>query len=351
MKVGTKLFSIIALLMFVVLAVGGIGFYAAWVSHEGLTTVYKDRVESLEHLKIVSDMYAVNIVDTVHKTRDGSINWAGPRTIVEEAQKAAARNWQSFLATTIDPEEKILVNETIPPLKKADEAVAHLKTILDKEDREQLNQFTTTALYPAIDPLTTKLSALVDMQLSFARQEYLESEFSYHQGKLYSAILLVSGLLLSGVLATFTIRSLLADLGGEPSYVRLIARTVAEGDLSITVTTNDDKQGSVLWSMRIMVEKLRGLISEKDAKNQQLENMAKELDEQVAELEATLDQVKQLEGIISICSYCHKIRDDQQSWHQLEGYISAHTDAHFSHGICPDCLPKVREEIKNLEPV
>jgi len=62
-------------------------------------------------------------------------------------------------------------------------------------------------------------------------------------------------------------------------------------------------------------------------------------------LEAALAQIKRLEGIIPICSYCKKIRDDKQSWHQLEEYISNHSDALFSHGMCPDC---VEEQMKIL---
>lgn len=49
------------------------------------------------------------------------------------------------------------------------------------------------------------------------------------------------------------------------------------------------------------------------------------------------NQIKQLKGIIPICSYCKKIRTDKESWQQLETYISAHSDALFSHGICPTC--------------
>ena len=59
---------------------------------------------------------------------------------------------------------------------------------------------------------------------------------------------------------------------------------------------------------------------------------------QKAELEAALARVKQLEGIIPICMDCKKIRDDQESWHQLEAYISKHSEAQFSHGFCPDCF-------------
>ena len=71
--------------------------------------------------------------------------------------------------------------------------------------------------------------------------------------------------------------------------------------------------------------------------------------EQRDQLEVALSRIKQLEGIIPICMYCKKIRDDQQSWHQLETYISNHSEALFSHGICPHCAEEQKEIIRNLK--
>ena len=59
------------------------------------------------------------------------------------------------------------------------------------------------------------------------------------------------------------------------------------------------------------------------------------LAKRVKELEDPLSQIKTLQGLIPICSYCKKIRDDQNYWQQLESYISQHSQAVFSHGICP----------------
>jgi PAS domain S-box-containing protein len=56
-------------------------------------------------------------------------------------------------------------------------------------------------------------------------------------------------------------------------------------------------------------------------------------------------QIKQLKGIIPICGYCKKIRDDKESWQQLETYISDHSDALFSHGICPTCYSEQMKEM------
>jgi phosphoserine phosphatase RsbU/P len=71
------------------------------------------------------------------------------------------------------------------------------------------------------------------------------------------------------------------------------------------------------------------------------------LAERVHDLEAALKQVKQLRGLLPICMYCKKIRNDGDYWQQVETYISDHTEAEFSHGICPECYEKhVKSELK-----
>lgn len=73
------------------------------------------------------------------------------------------------------------------------------------------------------------------------------------------------------------------------------------------------------------------------------------LAERVTELEATLSRVKELHGLLPICSYCKRIRGDDQYWQQVDAYIAAHTDAQFSHGICPPCFQKAQEELNRYE--
>ncbi len=52
-------------------------------------------------------------------------------------------------------------------------------------------------------------------------------------------------------------------------------------------------------------------------------------------------EVRQLEGLLPICSYCKKIRDESEQWSQVEEYVSRRTEAQFSHGVCPDCYDQV----------
>jgi hypothetical protein len=62
-------------------------------------------------------------------------------------------------------------------------------------------------------------------------------------------------------------------------------------------------------------------------------------------LEVALSQIRTLSGLLPICANCKKIRDDQGYWNQIETYIHDHSDAKFSHGICPECCKKLYPEL------
>ena len=116
------------------------------------------------------------------------------------------------------------------------------------------------------------------------------------------------------------------------------------------------KDGSYKWIVA------RGLVIEWDTKNNPVRMVGTHTDisiRKIAELEnkqllqelnEALDQVKKLSGILPICMNCKKIRDDQGYWQQVEVYVHDHTDAQFSHGLCPECIrklyPDMDEELK-----
>lgn len=81
----------------------------------------------------------------------------------------------------------------------------------------------------------------------------------------------------------------------------------------------------------------------------QVSERTNQLEEKVHELEAALSMVKKLQGVIPICGVCKKIRGDEESWQQLEQYISEHSEALFSHGLCPECYEKELLGIKALK--
>lgn len=74
------------------------------------------------------------------------------------------------------------------------------------------------------------------------------------------------------------------------------------------------------------------------------------LAQQKAELQATLDRVSRLEGFLSICMYCRKVRTEDDAWQQIEHYVAAHSDAVFSHGVCPSCFDEQMRKLDDAFP-
>jgi DNA-binding response OmpR family regulator len=121
---------------------------------------------------------------------------------------------------------------------------------------------------------------------------------------------------------------LLTSLGGRQNIIQGLE---AGADDYITKPFDRDELRARLGVGRRMVELQRNLA------------------DRVAELEDALGRVKQLQGLVPICSYCKKIRNDSNYWQNLETYVSAHSGAQFSHGICPECYESiVKPELENL---
>lgn len=96
-----------------------------------------------------------------------------------------------------------------------------------------------------------------------------------------------------------------------------------------TLVTRDGNQRTVVWSMTAL-----------DGQEKNIEYIvASGID--ITELQNALSKVNILSGLIPICAHCKKIRDDDGYWNQLESYIKKHSEADFSHGICPDCIRKL----------
>lgn len=79
-------------------------------------------------------------------------------------------------------------------------------------------------------------------------------------------------------------------------------------------------------------------------------DVTERIEAQQALAKAQEAEVESLRGLLPICSYCKKIRNDKDYWEQIESYISNHSGAKFTHGICPDCADQVMAEVKGHHP-
>jgi sensor domain CHASE-containing protein len=118
--------------------------------------------------------------------------------------------------------------------------------------------------------------------------------------------------------------------------------SVPNGEWTLSISTDHDWQhgpeGFYFFTLVIVVGlSFSWLTFALLHRSEQIRSKSRELESSNKKLQATLADVKQLSGLLPICAYCKKIRDDKGYWNQIEAYIKDHSEAQFSHGICRDC--------------
>ena len=108
--------------------------------------------------------------------------------------------------------------------------------------------------------------------------------------------------------------------------------------LTVMEEDHDEVRGFAVGVADYIVKPISRLRLLARVKNQlALRQKQRELELKNCELQAAIDQIKTLQGVLPICSFCKQIRNDQGAWQRLEEYIQHHSEAEFSHGICPKC--------------
>ena len=171
LTIKARLIGSLAALGLGMVAIGAAGWISTAIGNYRLQTVIADRVAPMQHLKAVSDLYAVNIVDAAHKTRSGTFTAALALAQVETAREGIAKNWAAYRATKMVGEEQTLVDKVQANLPAADAAVEKFTGLLRAGDVAGVVTFAEKEMYPVIDPVTADVGALVDLQIAVARQE------------------------------------------------------------------------------------------------------------------------------------------------------------------------------------
>lgn len=172
MNIRTKLVLMVGAILVLTLVLGVANLRALSQTNDAFATTYKDRVLPLDQLKVVADMYAVNIVDTTHKVNHRSVSWEEGMKRVDEADARRQKAWGDYSITFMVAEEKQLADNTKAAMDKADSAVRKLKDLLQRKDAAGLDAFARTDLYSAIDPVSDAVSKLAELQLKVAESNF-----------------------------------------------------------------------------------------------------------------------------------------------------------------------------------
>lgn len=310
MKVATRLATLAGVMIALILVVGVLGIFAMQDSNRAMGSVYKDRVIPLKDLKLIADMYAVNIVDTAHKVRNKGLSMAEGLSNVEKADDIIHQRWAAYLATELVSQERDLVELIKPQLVDADKAVLELKTILKNADDAALNTFVLEHLYPKIEPVSDSFAKLVDVQLAVAEQSFNQSEASYNSAFWINISCIILSIFASLVLGMMITRSITSQLGGEPAYAEDVVSKVSNGDLTVQVKLQHGDESSMLYAISQMILKLSEIISEvrsstdtlssaSEQMNATAQSLSQSSSEQAASIEETSAAMEEMTASIA----------------------------------------------------
>ena len=150
MRVRTQLMLLCAMFITLLLGIGAFGLWQAIAQSRAMQSMYQDRVVPLRQIKAVSDMYAVNIVDTAHKFADGSLSAAQARESIGQARTTIDSEWKAYIGTYLVPEEVVLIEKLKPLMAAADATLPGLQALIGANDRQAVARLSRTRDVPGV---------------------------------------------------------------------------------------------------------------------------------------------------------------------------------------------------------
>jgi methyl-accepting chemotaxis protein len=252
-SVAQRVVATLSILLAAMLVMGITAFSEMRAMEQDLKSMYEEHVSEFDTLKTVADMYAVNIVDTAHKARNGNISPEQALKNIAEANKRIRDIWSKFSTQNHPPAERVIVDSATQKMKLADGAVSELTQILQKNDEKALSIFTATKLYPAIDPIGDQISAMLEEITKGARQEYEAAKLDAERAEQVVIGLIVGAAILAVVLGFALVRAVRRPVEQANEYFRKFA----EGQLDFAITIKQrDEMASILDAAKSMQVKL-----------------------------------------------------------------------------------------------
>jgi len=262
-KVKTRL-ALLAISNIVILFILAIGaMISIRAIHKGLESVYNERVEPLQNLKVISDMYAVKVVDNVHKLRDGTSSWNKGKEEIKSAKDLINERWADYTSKVETDEEKRMIDKTRQKMQSLDRQIENLEKIIEKQNLNELQTFAKLELYPSVDPVTESISNLVDFQLKTANTLFKKAQDTYSSSLLLGIIIVLVSLSVSGILNYNIIVSLIRVV----SDANLIATQISGGaeeisSASITISQAANQQAASVEESASAIEEIQSTIKQ-----------------------------------------------------------------------------------------
>ena len=245
---------------------------------EGVGRIYEGRVVPLEDLKSIADNYAVFVIDAVNKANVGIITAPEALKGVQQARHEIEQKWKKYMATTLTKNETKLANEAEIMFGNANRALDKLELVLKGAKQtnitNKLNAF-NGPLYKTIDPISEKITELVVLQLTVAKQEREHIKQAYQDQQLLLWSLAAAIIMTLLITSYFINKSINVPLTVLNNAMYLVA---TQSDLTLSVDSNGkDELAKMALNFNSMQEQQRKLISGISNAIQQLSSAASQM--------------------------------------------------------------------------
>jgi len=264
MSIKARLSVALILLGLSTVLVAASGLMALNSASDVTRSIVVTRVEPLRELKLVSDAYAVNIVESMQKVGSGVLTWQFGQSNILNAKGVIKFQWNAYLKNDLTPDEKKLADGVSAAMAKAGPVVDHLNDLLSSGDVASIADVAQHQLYPIIDPISSAISRLIDMQVKASEAQY---QASLDGRTLSLAIMGGAGLvaLLSLVFAVFVVfRGVSRPLHETQKTISRIA--AGDLDTAVPYLSKKDEIGRIAAAIQVFLEKSQA-IRDLDAAN------------------------------------------------------------------------------------
>lgn len=260
---------LMAILLIVGLSIKGFGDINA-----GIGRIYDDRVVPLVQLKSIADDYAVLVIDAVNKADNNIISPTEALDQIDTANKRIDEKWAEFIATELTSEEERLASDAKALFENANQAIKEVEATLKSmsgSNNGELGKH-NGPLYKQIDPISEHITALIELQLREAKEEYNAATLLYDNSYLTFIVLAIFTLLGVSLLGYLVSQSITHPL----NILRtVIEKTKRDSDLTLQVQViSNDEIGKVAVAYNHLMGQFKGVIEEIHKSNKQLADEA-----------------------------------------------------------------------------
>lgn len=282
LSVGQRLaiLVVVPLAIIILLVISSLSSFS--IINQGVGRIYDDRLVPLTKLKAMSDGYTV-IINAVNKADNGLKNPDEALAELREGQRIIKNNWKQYTAGQLNAEEKSISQETEALFPEADNIIEEAADILASmgntlqfdEDGDTLITDYNGDFFEYLDPITDKITTLINMQLTIAQQERKKAQNLYDKSFTLSITLNVIALIIMVISGIWVGRTISVPLN---ELRHLIEKVDHDKDLTVKVCINQtDEIGQVASSFQGMVDQFHNIIKDVSSTSNQLQEYATSL--------------------------------------------------------------------------